>query len=165
VARNISSVLGRFAGRLASLTLWLLPGASGGSVAGRVPVGWGDDEFPMPYGTAARRLLTSDSRRPDMPFARYNQVLDVSRDDLADLLAGAEMEGYRRRLGQLRCKYVMSRQVISVEFGTPLLDAWNLMKAHRIKSLPVTDRVRRVVGIVTQSDYLRFLDQTNYLAL
>ncbi len=100
-----------------------------------------------------------------MPFARYNQVLDVSRDDLADLLAGAEMEGYRRRLGQLRCKYVMSRQVISVEFGTPLLDAWNLMKAHRIKSLPVTDRVRRVVGIVTQSDYLRFLDQTNYLAL
>ena len=91
----------------------------------------------------------------DTVLARYNQVLDVSRNDLGALLAGAELEGYRRRMGDVRCKDVMSGHVVSVEYGASVLDAWNLMKAHRIKSLPVIDRVNRVIGIVTMVDFMR----------
>lgn len=91
----------------------------------------------------------------DAVLARYNRVLDISRDDLGALLEGAELEGYRRRMGDVRCKDVMSGNVVSVEFGSSLLEAWNLMKTHRIKSLPVTDRVRRVIGIVTMIDFMR----------
>ncbi len=91
----------------------------------------------------------------DAVLSRYNQVLDVSRDDLGALLAGAELEGHRRRMGDVRCGDVMTRGVIAVEFGSTLLEAWELMRTHRVKALPVTDRVRRVIGIVTMVDFMR----------
>lgn len=91
----------------------------------------------------------------DAVLARYNQVLDVPRDDLADLLHEAELLSYRNRLGGLRCADIMSNPVITVEFGTPLADAWALLQQHRIKALPVVDRVQRIVGIVTRADFLR----------
>ncbi|WP_156392114.1 MULTISPECIES: HPP family protein [unclassified Roseateles] len=91
----------------------------------------------------------------DAVLARYNQVLDVPRDDLADLLHEAELLSYRNRLGGLRCADIMSSPVITVEFGTPLAEAWALLQQHRIKALPVVDRVQRIVGIVTRADFMR----------
>lgn len=91
----------------------------------------------------------------DAVLARYNQVLDVPRDDLADLLHEAEMLSYRNRLGGLRCADIMSSPAITVEFGTSLAEAWALLQQHRIKALPVVDRVRRIVGIVTRADFMR----------
>lgn len=91
----------------------------------------------------------------DAVLARYNQVLDVPRDDLADLLHEAELLSYRRRLGGLRCADIMSTPVITAEFGTPLAEAWALLQQHRIKALPVVDRVQRIVGIVTRADFMR----------
>ena len=94
----------------------------------------------------------------DAVLARYNQVLDLPRDDLAALLAAAEGEAYRRRLGVLRCADVMSRRPVTVSFGTPLDEAWTLLRERRIKALPVVDRAQRVVGIVTLADFLRHAD-------
>ncbi len=91
----------------------------------------------------------------DAVLARYNQVLDVSRDDLQALLAEAELQAYKRRMGTLRCADVMSREPLVVQFGTPLQEAWALLREHRIKALPVVDRARRVVGIVTLADFMR----------
>lgn len=91
----------------------------------------------------------------DAALARYNQVLDVSRDDLEALLQDAELEAYRRRTSEIRCKDVMSRDPIAVEFGSSLQEAWHLMRAHGIKALPVIDRSRRIVGIVTLADFMR----------
>jgi CBS domain-containing membrane protein len=94
----------------------------------------------------------------DAVLARYNQVLDISRDDLESLIQQTELESYKRRLGTLHCGDIMTRDPVSVEFGTPLQEAWMLMNQRRIKALPVTDRTRRVVGIVTQADFFRLLD-------
>ena len=91
----------------------------------------------------------------DAVLARYNQVLDVSRDDLEALFHEAELEGYRRRTAGLRCQEVMSRELVSVSFGSTLQEAWGLLRAHRIKALPVVDRSRRIVGIVTLADFIR----------
>jgi CBS domain-containing membrane protein len=91
----------------------------------------------------------------DAALVRYNQVLDVSRDDLEALLLAAELEGHRRRLGDIRCRDVMARDPLSVEFGTTLQEAWELMQVRHIKALPVVDRGRRVVGILTSADILR----------
>ena len=91
----------------------------------------------------------------DAVLARYNQVLDVPRDDLADLLHEAELLSYRKRLGGLRCADIMSTPVVTAEFGTPLAEAWALLQQHRIKALPVVDRVQRIVGIVTRADFMR----------
>lgn len=96
-----------------------------------------------------------DAADIDAALARYNQVLDVSRDDLEGILQSAEMERYRRSTGAVLCRDVMSRDLVTAEFGTPLEDAWRLMRDRRIKALPVVDRARRLVGIVTLADFLR----------
>lgn len=91
----------------------------------------------------------------DAALARYNQVLDISRDDLEALLHETALTAHRRRWAGLRCRDVMTREVHTVEFGAGLQTAWALMRTHRIKALPVLDRARRVVGILTQADFLR----------
>lgn len=101
---------------------------------------------------AGRHFTAADL---DTALARYNQVLDVNRADLQALLEEAEMAAHQRRLGALRCGDVMSRQPVAVHFGTPLQEAWTLMRARGIKALPVVDRARRVCGIVTLADFMR----------
>jgi CBS domain-containing membrane protein len=49
----------------------------------------------------------------------------------------------------------MSRDIVSVEFATPLNEAWALLHRHRIRALPVVDRARRVIGVVTLVDFLK----------
>lgn len=115
-----------------------------------------------PHVQVAPLAAPSDARFSqadiDAVLARYNQVLDISRDDLASLIQQTELEAYQRRLGAVRNKDIMSREPATVEFGTPLQEAWQLMHTRRIKALPVVDRTRRVVGIVTQADFFRQLD-------
>ena len=94
----------------------------------------------------------------DAVLARYNQVLDVSRDELQSLLSQTEIEAYQRRLGALRCADIMSRHLVTVQFGTSLEEAWALLREKRIKALPVIDKVQRVVGIVTLADFMRHAD-------
>ena len=86
---------------------------------------------------------------------QYNQVLEVSREDLQSLFQQTEMHAYRRRFGEITCADIMSRDVVSVEFGTLLEDAWALLRKHNIKALPVVDRVQRLIGIITQIDFMK----------
>lgn len=91
----------------------------------------------------------------DAVLSRYNEVLDVSRDELASLFMQAEMEAYRRRYEEITCADIMSRDVVTVEFGTELEEAWSLLRKHKVKALPVIDRARRVIGIVTFVDFMK----------
>ena len=91
----------------------------------------------------------------DYVLARHNEVLDVSRDDLESILLQTEMHAYRRRFGAITCADIMSRDVVSVQFGTELRQAWELLYKHHIKALPVVDTAQRVIGIVTQVDFLK----------
>jgi len=83
-----------------------------------------------------------------------NQVFDVSRDDLENLLHQTEMQAYRRRTGEITCAQIMSKDIVSVEYGTELEEAWALLRTHNIKALPVIDRARRVIGIITQINFM-----------
>ncbi len=85
----------------------------------------------------------------------YNQVVDISRKDLENLLKQTEMHAYRRRSGEITCADIMSKDVVCVEFGTELEDAWALLRKHKIKALPVIDRSKRVIGIITQIDFMK----------
>lgn len=91
----------------------------------------------------------------DAALAHYNQVLDVSRDDLEQLLHHAEAAAYRRNLGELRCQDIMSRDPLTVSHDTPVATAWTLMRAREVKALPVVDKSQHVVGIVTLADFVR----------
>jgi len=108
---------------------------------------------PAPAGQpAAARFEEQDL---DAVLARYNQVLDIPRDDLSELLHAAELRAYQREFGTLRCADIMSTEPKTVQFGTPLQEAWETLRSYNIKALPVVDRARRVVGIVTLADFMR----------
>jgi CBS domain-containing membrane protein len=110
---------------------------------------------PSASAEARSRFTAADL---DAALAHYNRVIDVHRDDLQALLAHAEAAAYQRNLGALRCDDIMTREPVAVEFGTPLREAWSLMRQRGIKALPVIDRARRVAGIVTVADFLREAD-------
>ena len=128
----------------------------------------------LAYNNATRRtyphpILASNLNQsvpPEMRFGfttedlnevlkEYNQVIDVSRDDLQLLLQQTEMHAYRRRFGEITCAEIMTKDVISVEFGTELEEAWGLLRRNKIKALPVVDRAHRVIGILTQVDFMK----------
>lgn len=137
---------------LANSLLLVAAGIAYNSLTGRPYPHLQQAPKPPPGADAAGRFSASDL---DFALAHYGQVLDVSRDDLEALLHDAELHAYRRNLGDLRCADIMSREPVAVSFGTPLDEAWALMRERRIKALPVVDKARRIVGIVTMADFLR----------
>ncbi|MDR3525008.1 MAG: HPP family protein [Acetobacteraceae bacterium] len=90
----------------------------------------------------------------DAILQEYDQVLDVARDDLEGLFQRAEMHAYHRRFGEITCADIMSRDVVAVQFGTSLQEAWTLLRRHDIRTLPVLDRACRVVGMVADTDFM-----------
>ena len=83
----------------------------------------------------------------------HGELLDVSPDDLEALFIEAENRAWTRRFGSLRCKDVMSRDVVCVLPSTPARDAWQRIIDHAVKALPVVDAQRRLLGIVTLHDF------------
>jgi CBS domain-containing membrane protein len=94
----------------------------------------------------------------DAVLRRYNEVLDVSRDDLEGIILATEAQAYERRFGVITCGAVMSKDVVTVEYGTALDEAWRAMRHHRLHAMPVLNPGRRVIGMVAQSDFLRHCD-------
>ncbi len=113
-----------------------------------------------PGGPAGARSTGPDATDEaiDAVLARYNQVLDVSRDDLKALLEEVRLRTYQRALSTLRCRDIMSRRLITVTRDTPQRQAWALFGRHHIKALPVVDAAGGIVGIVTRADFMRAAD-------
>ena len=101
----------------------------------------------------------------DAVLRDYGQVLDVSRDDLEDIIVATEMKAHERRFGIITCGEIMSKDAITVEFSTPLKEAWHLLRHHDLHALPVLNKARRVIGIIAQNDFLRHSDLDEYVSL
>ena len=83
-----------------------------------------------------------------------NTFVDVQEDELVEIYNLAVDHAFGRHVG-LTCADIMSRDVITAHFDTDLAVAWQLLRKHKIKSLPVIDRFDRLIGIVTVADFLR----------
>lgn len=81
-----------------------------------------------------------------------NEMLDIAPDDLEAVLREAQIRAYARTFSELSAADVMSRDVISIAPDTTASAAWELLKRHGIKTLPVIDAGRQVIGIVTRTD-------------
>lgn len=90
--------------------------------------------------------------------------VDVQEEELVQLYRLAVEHAFDRHIG-MTCGDIMSRDVVSVEFGTDLDEAWRELRAHKIKALPVVDRFRRLIGVLTVADYLRQMDDTTAAGL
>ncbi len=88
-------------------------------------------------------------------LAKYNQVLDISKDDLANLISQVEHGAYQKKLQSMLCKDIMTTEVFFVAMDAPLDQAWNLLRNRHVKALPVIDSARRVLGIITLEDFIK----------
>ena len=111
--------------------------------------------MPGPPAVASARFSNQDI---DRVLARRNEFLDLPRGELQALLEAAEGQAHQRRLDSLTVADIMSQPVQTVDYGTPLAQAWTLLRQRGIKALPVIDRSRRIVGILTLADFMRHAD-------
>ncbi|TAN66681.1 MAG: HPP family protein [Methylobacter sp.] len=100
----------------------------------------------------------------DLKLALENMdtFMDVSPGDLRKLLSDAEALSFKRYKGAITCADIMVRDVPSVEYGTEVEDAWNIMHKQKLKAMPVIDRARRVIGIITWNDFFKFINLSAY---
>lgn len=100
----------------------------------------------------------------DLKLALENMdmFMDVSSGDLRKLLVDAEARSFKRFKGNITCADIMVRDVPAVEYGTEVEEAWNIMHKQKLKSMPVVDRARRVIGIITWNDFFKFINLSAY---
>jgi CBS domain-containing membrane protein len=84
-----------------------------------------------------------------------NAFVDVSEGELNEIYNLAASRAYRREYGELTCARIMSRELVTAEFGDDLEATWALMQREGVKAIPVIDRGRHVIGIITLTDFFR----------
>lgn len=105
--------------------------------------------------TASRPQLGFTAADLNAVLKEQNELFDIDPGDLAALLRQAELKAYRRRFEEITCADIMSPDPVTVEFGASLEEAWTQLQRYRIKALPVIDRSRRVIGIITLADFMK----------
>lgn len=115
-----------------------------------------------PHAASPRAHATADAppterlvTRADLQaaLATYGEPLDVDVEDLEAIFSRAQLRAGERRWGSVRCRDVMSRDLVTVHPATSLRDAWTLLMRHRVKALPVVGAGNRLVGIVSLHDF------------
>ncbi|WP_333877998.1 HPP family protein [Methylobacter sp.] len=86
-----------------------------------------------------------------------DMFMDVSTADLSKLLTHAQMQSFKRYRGNITCADIMVRNILTVEYGTEVEEAWKSMQYEKLKAMPVIDRARRVIGIITWNDFFKFI--------
>ena len=84
----------------------------------------------------------------DAALEALDETFDIDRDDLDRLLRQVELQAMVRSHGILRCKDIMSRDVVTIGLGESAITARTLLLAHNIRTLPVVDDENTLVGTV-----------------
>lgn len=87
-----------------------------------------------------------------------NGYIDVTGEDLEKIYSLAVVHSHRRRLGEIRLKDIMTREVVTLEPEQSLEEIWTLLRKHNIRGAPVIDEARKLVGIVSIADFLKVTD-------
>ena len=83
--------------------------------------------------------------------------MDIEVNDLRTLAERAQYFAGQRATESLKVSRIMSHPVQVVHEQTTMSDAAHLMVTQRISGLPVVDSDERLVGIITEADFLRGL--------
>ncbi|MFZ2855584.1 MAG: HPP family protein [Rhodocyclaceae bacterium] len=82
--------------------------------------------------------------------------LDISEEDLVEVYEQATAHALQRHERRV-CAEIMTPDPLCIEYGDSLNDAWALLRRHRLKALPVIDRSRRLIGLLTLDDFLQHI--------
>lgn len=89
----------------------------------------------------------------------FGEYVDVSHDDLLDLIKRTEKHAIRRSMGAVAAADIMCRDLHWIAPSARIRQAWELVRQHRLHSLAVVEPVsERLVGIVTLTDLLQHFE-------
>jgi CBS domain-containing membrane protein len=80
--------------------------------------------------------------------------LDITPGDFKELYCHAYRHAIERISRSVLARDVMSKDVVSVAGETPLGEVAQLMSRREISGLPVTDARGKVVGVISEKDFL-----------
>lgn len=90
----------------------------------------------------------------DHALEDFGEFVDITRDDLAQLIHATERHALKRNMGNLRAAQIMSRDLRWVTPQTTREQALELLHQHRLRSLPVLDTQQQLVGLVSLVDLI-----------
>ncbi|MGZ8947433.1 MAG: HPP family protein [Methylococcaceae bacterium] len=93
----------------------------------------------------------------EQALENMDMFMDVSAGDLSKLFTDAQMQSFKRYRGNITCADIMVKNIMTVEYGTEVEEAWKIMHSEKLKAMPVIDRARRVIGIITWNDFFKFI--------
>lgn len=113
---------------------------------------------------SSKNLISSAYSEADILEAlkNFGNFIDVSSDELTRLFTAAEKLAFMRYCGEVRCRDIMRKDIVSVNYDTEVEDAWALIQRHTLKALPVVAPSRRVIGIITPQDFFKYVDLDAY---
>lgn len=91
--------------------------------------------------------------------------LDITTEDFREVYHLAHRHALDRLLGSLRAATLMRADVTPLPPDMPLDEAARRLVRSGYKGLPVVDADRRVIGMLTETDYLRRLQADTFLEL
>lgn len=84
-----------------------------------------------------------------------NTFIDITVDDLMEINSKAEKQAYLRTTGGILVRDLMSHPVVTVQPDTTLAEAAHRLVTGKISGFPVVDDQHKLVGVVTEADFLR----------
>lgn len=111
-------------------------------------------KFVTEHTEAVPQLHREDFARALQEMGTY---MDVSVDDLLQVQTLAIKHAHMRKAQNLQVGSLMTQPVISVSPECTLSEAAHLLVRHRISGLPVVDESNKLLGIITEADFLRAL--------
>lgn len=119
--------------------------ASGAEQSGSVPLG------------EAQMSFTSDD--VDRALEDFGEYVDITRDDLVDLIKRTETHAIRRSMGTVAAADIMCRELHWVDPAARMRQAWDIVRRHRLHSLAVLEPGSgKLVGILTLTDLLQHFE-------
>ncbi|MEB0121593.1 HPP family protein [Pseudomonas sp. CCI1.2] len=92
----------------------------------------------------------------DAALSDIGEFVDVTREDLEGIIRSTEKHALRRSMGDIQASHIMSKDVLSGTPETTIKEAIRLLMHHSIKSLPILDSKKHIVGIVSLTDIIKY---------
>jgi len=104
-------------------------------------------------------------------FAAMRQItgyVDITPRDFREIYLLAFRHALERLRREVTVGEIMTREVVSVQTNTPLAEVAELMGQRGISGVPVLDENQKVVGVVSEKDFLRGMgvkESQNFMTL